>query len=64
MRRLITKVYISFAGYQSQTTERVNALYDMYECILIIFGEKGLETIQKVVRMFVDSFKVFIVSFY
>ena len=37
MWRLISKVYISFNGHQSQTIERINALYDMYKCMLIIF---------------------------
>ena len=29
--------YISFGGHQSQTIERIKALYDMYKCMLIIF---------------------------
>ena len=34
--------YISFGGHQSQTIERIKALYDMYiKCMLIIFWEKG-----------------------
>ena len=33
--------YISFGGHQSQTTERIKALYDMSKCMLIIFWEKG-----------------------
>ena len=27
---------MSFGGHQSQTTEHIKALYDMYKCILII----------------------------
>ena len=37
MRRLVIEVYISFGGHQSQTIERIKALYDMYRCMLIIF---------------------------
>ena len=37
----------SFGGHQNQTIERIKALYDMYKCMLIIFCEKGLETLQK-----------------
>ena len=48
--------YISFGGHHSQTIERIKALYDMHKCILIFFREKGLETIQKIFRIFVDSF--------
>ena len=33
--------YIWFDGHQSQTIERMKALYDMYKCMLIIFWEKG-----------------------
>ena len=34
--------YISFGGHQTQIIERMKALYDMYECLLIIFWEKTL----------------------
>ena len=33
--------YMSFGGHQSQTIERIKALYDMNKCTLIIFWEKG-----------------------
>ena len=40
--------YISFGSHQSQTTEHIKALYDMYRCILIIFLEKrGLKLTKK-----------------
>ena len=64
---LIHVMYISFGGHQSQTIERMKALYDMYKCILIIFWEKrGFETLQKNVWNFCDSFLVFLIvkSFY
>ena len=48
--------YISFGNHQSQTNERIKALYDMYKCMLIISEKKGLETFQKIFRIFVDSF--------
>ena len=32
------------------------ALYDIYKSGFIIFEEEGLETIQKIFRIFVDSF--------
>ena len=51
---------MSFGGHQSQTTERIKALYDMRKYILIILSsEEGLETLQKIFRIFVDSFLVF-----
>ena len=37
MRRLIVKVYISFGGHQTQTIERIKALYDKFKCMLIIY---------------------------
>ena len=33
--------FISFGSHQSQTIERIKALYDLYKCMLIIFLEKG-----------------------
>ena len=35
--------YISFGSHQSQTIERIKALNDMYNCILIISEKKGLK---------------------
>ena len=46
---------VSFRGHQSQTIECIKALHDIYNCILIIFLEKGLEILQKIFRIFVDS---------
>ena len=39
MRRLIVEVYkyILCRGHQTQSIERIKALYDMYQCMLIIF---------------------------
>ena len=34
MKRLIIEV---FGSHQSQAIEHIKALYDMYECMLIIF---------------------------
>ena len=52
--------YISFGGHQSQTIERIKALYDMYKCMSIIFWEKGAWNFKKkIFRIFVDSFQVF-----
>ena len=48
---------MSFGGHQSETIERIKALY---ECILMIFWGKGLETLQKIFRIFVDSFLAFL----
>ena len=48
--------FISFGGHQSQTIERIKALYDLYECTLIIFLEKGAWKLTKIFRIFVDSF--------
>ena len=36
MRKLIIKVYIIWC-HQSQTIERIKALYEMYKCMLINF---------------------------
>ena len=48
---------MSFGGHQSQSTERIKALNDMGKYILIILSsEEGLETLQKIFRIFVDSF--------
>ena len=53
-RRLIIKV-ISFGGHESQTIERIKALYDMYKCILIISGKRDLKLYKKIFRIFVNS---------
>ena len=51
--------YISFGGHQSQTIERMKALYDVYKCMLIIFWKKGLETLQKYFEFLLIPLKLF-----
>ena len=52
--RLIIAVYI-FGSHQSQTIERIKALNDMYNCILIISEKKGLETLH-ISNFYTDRF--------
>ena len=53
--------YISFGGHQSQTIERIKALYDLYRCMLILFWEKVLETYKTYFKFLSILSKFFIV---
>ena len=54
--------YTLCGGHQSQTIERIKALYDMYKFMLIIFWEKK-KTLQKYFE-FLSINQVFIVIKY
>ena len=64
MRILIIKVYIIWQSpeLQSQTKDCIKALYDIFLMYMYINNllRKGLKTTQKIFRIFVDFFSVFL----